>query len=56
MASVLAAVSDFGLPAVLGALVVYVVLKGEFVFRYPARPQGLPPQTERPRSVAQMKP
>ena len=46
MTTVLAAISDFGLPAVLGALAVYVVLKGEFVFRYPSRREGAHPTTE----------
>ena len=46
MIPVLAAISDFGLPAVLGALAVYIVLKGEFVFRYPSRREGPQPTAE----------
>jgi hypothetical protein len=35
----LAAIREAGLPTVLVALVVYVILRGEFVFRYPG-PRG----------------
>lgn len=30
-------ISDFGLPVVVGAALVYVVLRGEIRFRYPSR-------------------
>jgi len=31
------AVSAYGFPTVVGALLIYIILRGEIVFRYPAR-------------------
>jgi hypothetical protein len=36
MNDVLSAISTLGIPAVLAALFIYVVLRGELRFRYPA--------------------
>lgn len=37
MTTVLAALRDFGLPTVAAAVLIYLVLRGEIVFRYPRR-------------------
>jgi hypothetical protein len=37
MSAVLSAISSFGLPTVAAAVLIFVLLKGEFVFRYPRR-------------------
>jgi hypothetical protein len=37
MTTILAAVHDLGLPTVVAAVLIYVVLRGEFVFGYPSR-------------------
>jgi len=37
MTAVLAALRDFGLPTVAVAVLIYLVLRGEIVFRYPRR-------------------
>lgn len=37
MSTILAAVSDYGLTTVAGAVLIFILVKGEFVFRYPRR-------------------
>jgi hypothetical protein len=37
MSAVLSAISSFGLPTVAAGVLIYVLLRGELVFRYPAR-------------------
>jgi hypothetical protein len=37
MGIILAAIRDFGLPLVAAAVLIYIVLRGEVTFRYPAR-------------------
>jgi hypothetical protein len=37
MSTLLSAVSAFGLPTVTAAVLIYILLRGELVFRYPAR-------------------
>ncbi|MGA8807399.1 MAG: hypothetical protein WB973_05935 [Thermoanaerobaculia bacterium] len=37
MTAVLSAISSFGLPTVAAAVLIYVLLRGEIVFRYPRR-------------------
>lgn len=37
MNTVLSAISEFGLPAVAGGVLIYILLRGELVFRYPRR-------------------
>jgi hypothetical protein len=33
-------IAQFGLPTILGAAVIFVVLRGEFQFRYPRLPSS----------------
>lgn len=40
MTELLEAVRQFGLPMVGGAVVLYLLLRGELSFRYPARRRG----------------
>lgn len=40
MMTLLAALRDFGVPTVAAAVLIYVFLRGEFVFRYPGRRGG----------------
>jgi hypothetical protein len=35
--AILSALADFGLPTVAGAVLIFILVKGEFVFRYPRR-------------------
>jgi hypothetical protein len=37
VSAILEAISSFGLPAVAAAVLIFIVIKGEFVFRYPRR-------------------
>jgi hypothetical protein len=37
MTVVLSAIHDFGLPTVAAAVLIFILVKGEFVFRYPRR-------------------
>ena len=37
MSAVISAISNFGLPTVAAGVLIYVLLRGEFVFRYPSR-------------------
>ena len=37
MNGIVTAISSFGLPTVAAAVLIYIVVRGEFVFRYPAR-------------------
>jgi hypothetical protein len=37
MSAVLSSISSFGLPTVAAAVLIYIVIRGEFVFRYPSR-------------------
>ena len=37
MAAVFAALQEYGLMTVLAGVVIYIILRGEFVFRYPRR-------------------
>lgn len=37
MNAILTALSDFGLPTVAAAVLIFILVKGEFVFRYPRR-------------------
>jgi hypothetical protein len=37
METIIAAIRDFGLPTVAAAVIIFVVLRGELQFRYPAR-------------------
>jgi uncharacterized protein YjeT (DUF2065 family) len=36
---ILAALRDFGLPTVAAGVLIYILLRGEFVFRYPRTPR-----------------
>lgn len=40
MTAILAAIRDFGVPTVGAAVLIYVLLRGELVFRYPRRGNG----------------
>jgi hypothetical protein len=37
MTEILETLRQFGLPTVIVAVLIYLVLRGDFVFRYPAR-------------------
>jgi hypothetical protein len=37
MSAVLSAISSFGLPTVAAGVLIYILLRGELVFRYPRR-------------------
>jgi hypothetical protein len=37
MTTVFAAVQEYGLMTVLAGVVIYILVRGEFVFRYPSR-------------------
>jgi hypothetical protein len=37
MNGILGAIADFGLPTVAAAVLIFILVKGEFVFRYPRR-------------------
>ena len=37
MAAILSALREFGLPTVIVGVLIYLLLKGEIVFRYPSR-------------------
>jgi len=37
MNAILGAIGEFGLPTVAGAVLIFILVKGEFVFRYPRR-------------------
>jgi hypothetical protein len=37
MSYILSPVTEFGLPTVAAAVLIFIVIKGEFVFRYPRR-------------------
>lgn len=44
MTGILSAVSQFGLPTVAAGVLIYILVRGEFVFRYPARRHNPPPE------------
>jgi hypothetical protein len=37
VSTILTAIADFGLPTVAAAVLIFILVKGEFVFRYPRR-------------------
>jgi hypothetical protein len=37
MNAIISALAQFGLPTVAAGVLIFIVLKGEFVFRYPRR-------------------
>ena len=37
MNAIISALTDFGLPTVAAGVLIFILLKGEFVFRYPRR-------------------
>jgi hypothetical protein len=42
MSAILSAISNFGLPTVAGGVLIYLLLRGETVFRYPRRGNDRP--------------